>query len=119
MVEFNLMSADTPHHSPAMFACEFVQVIGAHRFQDVQLGRVGDEALRLRRQNVRDLCFHRSEAGRDHEFNVLYYDVRAVHFSARRRLAAWAAASVCDLASGRVPVLLSGSVTVRAHLVFP
>jgi hypothetical protein len=61
VVEFNLPSAEPGDRAPAVIERKFFNLIGRHRFQSRQLGRMSDEAFRFGRENARNFVFHRDK----------------------------------------------------------
>jgi hypothetical protein len=55
VVEFDLPPADAAHDEPAVLGCELSQLLIVHLAQDPQLGRMGDENLRLNGKRRSDL----------------------------------------------------------------
>jgi hypothetical protein len=57
VVEFNLPSAETGNHAPAVVDGKVFDLGGRHRFQNRELGWVGDKTFRFRGKNTRYLVF--------------------------------------------------------------
>src|SRR5690242_3663329 len=57
IVEFNLPSAETGNHPPAVIDGKVFYLGWRHRFQNRKLRRVGNEAFRLGGKNTRYLIF--------------------------------------------------------------
>ena len=55
VVEFDLPPTNAAHDEPAVFGCELSKFGTAHLAQDPQLGRMGDENLRLNGKRRSDL----------------------------------------------------------------
>jgi hypothetical protein len=58
VIKFNLPPADSTHGAPPTSHGKFAQLIRRHRFKNVKLGPMRNEALRLRREDAGYLLFY-------------------------------------------------------------
>jgi hypothetical protein len=61
IVKLDLPSAQAGNHAPAVIERKFFNLLGRHRFQSRELGRMSDETFWLDREDAHDFIFDRDK----------------------------------------------------------